>query len=82
MVPPWQVSALGGTWHDPLASLQLAFREDVEETDHQLWNLSGLLVPHLNITLFPIQDFPCFTHSQGSIPDVCLHSFLELPLPT
>lgn len=57
MVPPWQVSALGGTWHDPLASLQLAFREDVEETDNQPWNLSGILVPHLNITLFPIQDF-------------------------
>lgn len=56
VVPPWQVSALGGTWHDPLASLQLALREDVEETDNQLWNLSGILVPHLNITLFPIQD--------------------------
>lgn len=24
---------------------------------NQLWNLSGILVPHLNITLFPIQDF-------------------------
>lgn len=57
VVPPWQVSALGGTWHDPLASLQLALREDVEETDHQLWNLLGILVPHLNISLFPIQDF-------------------------
>ena len=57
VVLPWQVSALGGTWHDPLASLQLALREDVEETDNQLWNLSGILVPHLNITLFPIQDF-------------------------
>ena len=27
VVPPWQVSALGGTWHDPLASLQLALEK-------------------------------------------------------
>ena len=49
---------------------------------NQLWNLSGILVPHLNITLLPIQDFHVLHIHQGSIPDFCLHSFRELPLPT
>ena len=54
MVPPWQVSALGSTWH--------------EERDDQLWNLFGHF-QHLNISLFSNSRLWCFTHSQGSIPD-------------